>query len=212
MKGKFITFEGGEGAGKTTQINALKEWIERKRHVNVITTREPGGTQGAEEIRAMLLKGAADKWDDVTEALMFFAARRDHLRRKIWPHLEKGDWVISDRFADSTFAYQGYGHNGDMAMLRTLYGVVAGDFKPDLTIVLDIDPRVGIARTWSRTKDDGGDENRFENIKMDFHDRLRHGYLELAKAEPERFNVIDASQSADDVKKSIQAVVEHHFS
>lgn len=211
MKGKFITFEGGEGAGKTTQIHALKEWIEKNKHVNVITTREPGGTQGAEEIRAMLLKGSADKWDEVTEALLFFAARRDHLNKKIWPHLERGDWVISDRFADSTFAYQGYGHNGDLVMLKKLYDVVAGDFKPDLTLVLDIDPRVGIGRTRGRTKDEGGDENRFENIKIDFHDRLRRGYLDLAGQEPDRFAVIDASQPVEDVWAEIRSIVESKF-
>lgn len=207
-KGKFITFEGGEGGGKTTHIKRLKEWIEEKTGAQVITTREPGGTEGAEAIRDLLLKGKADKWDDITEALMFFAARRDHLVRVIWPALERGDWVISDRFVDSTFAYQGYGHGCDMEMLKNLYTLVAGAFKPDLTVVLDLDPREGIARTRGRTVEEGGDENRFENIDIAFHDRLREGYLSLASDEPDRFAVIDASQNIENVWNDILKVLE----
>src|SRR6201996_9132030 len=133
--GRFITFEGGEGAGKSTQLRRLAETL-RERGRDVVTTREPGGSPGAEQIRALLVSGEPDRWDGMTEALLHFAARRDHLRRTVWPALEAGKWVLSDRFADSTLAYQGYGHGLSHHHIRELYRLAVGDFCADLTLIL----------------------------------------------------------------------------
>jgi len=192
MTGHFFTFEGGEGSGKSTQIRLLAEALEAAGHP-VITTREPGGSVGAEEIRHLLVTGKTDRWDDVTETLLFFAARRDHLKSKIWPAIQNGEIVISDRFADSTMAYQGYGYGNNpkqQALIRALYKEVAGDFKPDLTFLLDIPVDIGLKR--SRRADNK--EQRFEDKEVQFHERLRQAYLKMAQAEPDRFVIIDAQQ------------------
>jgi dTMP kinase len=199
--GRFITLEGGEGAGKSTQIARLAERL-RARH-EVVTTREPGGAPGAEMIRKLLVEGPADKWDGTTEALLHFAARRDHLRTTVWPALEHGAWVISDRFADSTRAYQGWGHGLDLVTLERLYDVAVGAFRPDLTLILDLPVEVGLARAASRR----GAETRYESLPREFHDRVRDGFLAIARNEPERCAVIDASQDIDAVANEIVRIV-----
>jgi dTMP kinase len=200
--GRFITLEGGEGAGKSTQIARLKSWLE-SRGRSVVATREPGGSPGAEMVRKLLVEGPADRWDGTTEALLHFAARRDHLRSVVWPALKRGAWVVSDRFADSTRAYQGYGHGLDLALLDKLYAVAVGDFRPDLTLILDLPVDTGLTRAAARR----GTETRYENLPRAFHDRVRTGFLEIAKNEPKRCAVIDASKDIDAIAGAITSVV-----
>ncbi|MFI5001970.1 MAG: dTMP kinase [Reyranellales bacterium] len=200
--GRFITLEGGEGAGKSTQVGRLKTWLEMRRRA-VLATREPGGSPGAEMVRKILVEGPAERWDGTTEALLHFAARRDHLRSTVWPALKRGTWVISDRFADSTRAYQGYGHGLDHAVLDRLYGVAVGDFRPDLTLMLDLPVEMGLARAAARQ----GAETRYENLPRAFHERVRAGFLEIAAREPERCVVIDATQDVDAIAAAIAGTV-----
>ncbi len=200
--GRFITLEGGEGAGKSTQIARLKGWLE-SRGRPVVATREPGGSPGGEAIRKLLVEGSAERWDGTTEALLHFAARRDHLRAIVWPALKKGAWVVSDRFADSTRAYQGYGHGLDLAMLDRLYEAAVGAFRPDLTLMLDLPVETGLARAAERR----GGETRYESLPRDFHERVRKGFLEIAKREPKRCAVIDATKDIDTIAAAITGVV-----
>jgi dTMP kinase len=202
MSGLFITFEGGEGAGKSTQVKRLGEALQAMGR-EVVLTREPGGAPGAEAIRKLLVEGAASRWDGVTEALLHTAARRDHLVKTVWPALKAGKVVISDRFVDSTTAYQGYGHGIDPALLGTLYRAAAGDFRPDLTLIIDVPLDIGLARAGAR----GGVENRYENMDRAFHERLRSGFLAIAAAEPARCKVIDGARDADQVHADIIAAV-----
>ena len=201
-KGKFITFEGGEGAGRSTQVHLLAQALEATGH-EVVTTREPGGAPGAEEIRNLLVNGAVNRWTPMTEALLNYAARAEHLDKTVLPALENGKWVISDRFADSTLAYQGYGHGISLDTLRQLHATVLGDFKPDLTLIFDLDLRTGLERASSR----GEGEDRYERMGSDFHERLRQGFLEIAQNEPERCVVIDAALAIEDVTDAIRNVV-----
>lgn len=201
-RGRFITLEGGEGAGKSTQVSRLKAWLEGRGH-RVLATREPGGAPGAEMIRKLLVEGPVERWDGLTEALLHFAARREHLRSTVWPALEAGTWVVSDRFADSTMAYQGYGHGTDRAMLQALYGIAVGDFRPDLTLLLDLPVDVGLARATARR----GTETRYESLPVAFHERVRAGFLEMASAAPERFVVIDAGGEIDVTAAAISRAV-----
>jgi dTMP kinase len=196
--GRFITLEGGEGAGKSTQIARLKERLERHGHT-VVATREPGGAPGAEMVRKLLVEGPPERWDATTEALLHFAARRDHLRSTVWPALKRGAWVISDRFADSTVAYQGYGHGLDRAMLDRLYDIAVGDFHPDLTLILDLPVDLGLGRAAARR----GSETRYEDLPADFHDRVRRGFLAIAAADPGRCIVIDATRDIETVAAAI---------
>jgi dTMP kinase len=200
--GRFITLEGGEGAGKSTQIARLAEWL-KGRGREVVTTREPGGAPGAEMIRKLLVEGPAERWDGTTEALLHFAARRDHLRATVWPALERGAWVVSDRFADSTRAYQGYGHGLDLESLDRLYEVAVDGFHPDLTLILDLPIEKGLARAAARR----GTETRYESLPRDFHERVRQGFLEIAKAEPKRCAVVDASKDIDAIASAIARTV-----
>ena len=151
MSGYFITFEGGEGCGKSTQLALLKEYLEQKRQ-NVIATKEPGGTEIGLELRHMLVTGDKDKMDPIAEALLYYADRRIHMTKKIWPALEEGKWVLSDRFADSTVAYQYYGYNKKVEknVLDNLYQVTVGNFKPDLTFIFDLDVETGLARSYAK--------------------------------------------------------------
>jgi dTMP kinase len=196
--GRFITLEGGEGAGKSTQIARLKEWLEGRGRT-VVATREPGGSPGAEMIRKLLVEGPVERWDGTTEALLHFAARREHLRSIVWPALKRGDWVISDRFADSTLAYQGYGHGVDRKIFDELYKVAAGDFRPDLTLVLDLPIETGLLRAAARR----GAETRYESLPRDFHARVRAGFLEIAKRDPKRCVVIDARGDINTIAAAI---------
>ena len=200
--GRFITLEGGEGAGKSTQIARLKSWLEGRGRA-VVATREPGGSPGAEMIRKLLVEGPVERWDGTTEALLHFAARREHLRSTVWPALKRGDWVISDRFADSTLAYQGYGHGVDRKIFDELYKVAAGDFRPDLTLVLDLPIEVGLSRAATRR----GAETRYESLPRDFHARVRAGFLEIATQDPKRCVMIDATADIDTTAAAIARVV-----
>jgi dTMP kinase len=201
--GWFITFEGGEGAGKTTQIRRLASRLTALGH-GVVVTREPGGSPGAEAIRDLVINGAADRWSPLTEALLMNAARRDHIERVIVPALARGQTVLCDRFADSTRAYQGAGGAVDPAAIAALEAVVLEDLKPDLTLVLDLPVAEGLARAAAR----GGGEARFESKGQAFHERLRAGFLAIAAAEPARCRVVAADQSPDAVEAALWAVVE----
>lgn len=201
-QGRFITLEGGEGAGKSTQIAHLKSWLEQRGRI-VLATREPGGSPGAEMVRKLLVEGPTDRWDGPTEALLHFAARRDHLRATVWPALKLGTWVVSDRFADSTRAYQGYGHGLDLGVIDRLYGLAVGDFRPDLTLILDLPVDVGLARAAARR----GTETRYESLPRAFHDRVRTGFLEIARCEPERCVVVDSNRETEHVAQDVVRVV-----
>jgi dTMP kinase len=196
--GRFITLEGGEGAGKSTQIARLKSWLEGRGRT-VVATREPGGSPGAEMIRKLLVEGPVERWDGTTEALLHFAARREHLRSTVWPALARGDWVLSDRFADSTLAYQGYGHGVDRRIFDALYKVAVGNFRPDLTLILDLPIETGLLRAATRR----GIETRYESLPRDFHARVRSGFLEIAAQDPKRCMVIDATGSIDSIAAAI---------
>jgi dTMP kinase len=209
-KGIFITLEGGEGTGKSTQIGLLQEALVAA-GVDIVTTREPGGTDQAERIRGLLLQRDSGAFDPLTEALLLFAARREHLVQKIWPALEKGQWVISDRFADSTRAFQGYGMGLDMQVIENLYQTVAGKFQPDLTFILDIDPETGLRRSLRRQSEAAVTEDRYERMGLAFHTRLRNGFLEIAKKFPDRCVIIDAAQDVQAVHQQILKVVEQRF-
>jgi dTMP kinase len=202
-QGRFITLEGGEGAGKSTQARRLAERLNTRGHRTVVT-REPGGSAGAESIRALLVTGEADRWSPVTETLLMYAARRDHLERTIAPALAAGDWVVSDRFADSTRAYQGAGGGAPASLIQTLERHVLGETRPDLTLILDLPVGVGLERAVGR----GGGETRFEAKGVAFHQRLREGFLAIARVEADRCVVIDASRSVDDVEAAIWTAIE----
>jgi len=205
-RGRFITLEGGEGAGKSTQQRRLADWLRRGGR-EVVETREPGGSPGAEEIRKLLVTGAAGRWDAVTEALLHFAARRDHLRQTIEPALARGSWVVCDRFADSTLAYQGYGHGLGRAPVEALYALVVGSLKPDLTLVLDLPVAEGLARAQQRNGGGTQQEDRYEQMDLGFHERLRAGFHDIVAREPERCLLIDARGDEDVVAARIQAAV-----
>jgi len=202
IRGRFVTFEGGEGAGKSTQVAKLRDWLAAQGR-KVVTTREPGGSPGAELVRQLLVKGPVERWDATTEALLHFAARREHLRSVVWPALQRGDWVLSDRFADSTRAYQGYGHGLDLAMLDRLYEIAVGRFSPDLTLVFDLPVEVGLERA-TRRKDT---ETRYEMLPREFHERVRQGFLEIAKNEPQRCAVVDATRDIDTIAATVAGIV-----
>jgi dTMP kinase len=200
--GRFITFEGGEGAGKSTQLRSLAARLEATGH-EVVATREPGGSPGAETIRGLLVTGEADRWSPVTETLLMYAARRDHVERVIRPALARGAWVVCDRFADSTRAYQGAAGGTDPALIAALEAHVLEEVRPDLTLVIDLPVDAGLARAAGRT----GAETRFESKGQAFHERLRAAFLEIARAEPDRCAVIDGTGSIAAVEAAIWAAV-----
>ena len=206
-RGKFITFEGGEGAGKSTQLRRLADRLERAGRP-VVRTREPGGSAGAEAIRALLVTGEADRWSPVTETLLLYAARRDHIERVIQPALGAGAVVLCDRFADSTRAYQGAGGGAGASLIGALEAEVLQGLKPDLTLVLDLPAPAGLARALGR----GGAEERFESKGLAFHERLRAAFLGIAAAEPVRCVVIDAVADEDAVEALIWAAVNARLS
>ncbi|RCK40168.1 thymidylate kinase [Thalassospira profundimaris] len=206
--GIFISFEGGEGSGKSTQIRLLEQWF-RHRGRDVIVTREPGGSPGAEEIRALLLTGDSGRWDAVTEALLMFAARRDHVERTIRPALARGQVVLCDRFADSSVAYQGYGHGLGADFIAQLWHLAISGFKPDLTLMMDLPIETGLARAFARFADTKTAEDRFEKMELDFHQRLQQGFRDIAVAEPERCQIIDADGDIETVSGRVNAAVEN---
>lgn len=204
-RGFFITFEGGEGTGKSTQCKKLLASLE-ERGIPSLLTREPGGSPGAEEIRNLLVNGDKGRWDSLTEMLLFMAARRNHLVTRILPAIKEGKVVICDRFLDSTLAYQGYGYGKNQETIdaiNSVYRLIAGNFYPDLTIVLDIDPVVGLKRSCERM---GNTEKRFESMDISFHQNLRQGFLDLARNN-DRYAVIDATGSIDDIHEQIVRLV-----
>ncbi|MBM3951351.1 MAG: dTMP kinase [Rhodospirillales bacterium] len=203
--GKLITFEGGEGAGKSTQVACLAERL-RACGIDPVTTREPGGSPGAEAIRALLVQGDPGRWTPTTEALLHYAARLDHLERTIRPALGQGRWVISDRFADSTMAYQGYGHRLGREAIASLHRLLLGDFAPDLTVIFDIPVDVGLGRVGVRYGN--SHENRYERMDGGFHERMRQGFLEIARAESARCVVVDANRDAEAVAADVWRAVE----
>ena len=204
MRGLFITFEGGEGSGKTTQIQQLKNWIEANLNtVNPCLTREPGGTIEAESIRALLLNGAASKWQPATEAMMMSASRYEHVMHVIKPAFSRGDIVICDRFTDSTHVYQGYVGGVDDALLDGLDQLSCQGLVPDLTLLLDMDSNAGLARTIQR----GDVESRFESKGAAFHQKVRQGFVERAEKYPNRIAKVDAARPADAVTKDVIAAV-----
>lgn len=214
-RGLFITLEGGEGAGKTTQINWLAD-ILTKEGRKIVTAREPGGTKEGEKIRELLVQKNGGNWTPMAECLLFFAARAMYVDKIIAPALEEGKIVISDRFTDSTRAYQGYGLGVEMETINQLENLVLKDIKPDITLILDIDPRMGLERSGRRLAAEGlglkQTEDKYENLDLSFHEKLRQGFLDIAKAEPERCRVIDASKNAEDVKEQILKTVREKLS
>lgn len=208
-KGIFITLEGGEGAGKSTQIRLLHDFLISSGKETLIT-REPGGSVGGEEIRKLLVSGDKNRWDPLTEALLFSAARRNHLQTLILPALNEGKWVISDRFVDSSTAYQGYGY-GENAVaedtLAFLYSIIAGDFAPDLTFILDIPPEEGLKRVAIRNEE----TSRFELQQMDFHKKMRAAYLDIANKNPERCVLINANDTVENVHNRILSIIKQRF-
>jgi dTMP kinase len=197
----FITLEGPEGSGKTTQLPKLADYL-RKSGFDVLTTREPGGTSISEQIRTVLHNLENKEMNPRTEILLFQASRAQLVEQVIRPHLAKGGVVVSDRYADSTLAYQGYGHQIDIEPLRVLVTFATGGLKPDLTILLDVDVEIGLRR-----KELKGEWNRLDAYNLEFHRRVRQGYLQLVQTEPQRWEVIDASQPPIQVQNEIRRVV-----
>ncbi len=213
VPGRFITFEGGEGTGKSTQAALLADWL-RGRGIEALATREPGGAEGAELIRRLLVEGDTGRWSPMTEALLHFAARKENLDHTIMPALAAGHWVICDRFADSTMAYQGQAQGLGREIVSGLCDIVLGDFRPDLTLILDMPAEVGLARARERLQlslAEWTSEDRYERMGGDFHDRLRTAFLEIAEREPARCVVIDATRDVGAVAGSIWECVAHRF-
>jgi dTMP kinase len=205
-RGRFITFEGGEGAGKSTQVRRLVARL-LARGLDVVATREPGGSPGAEAIRSLVLKGDADRWSPTTETLLMYGARRDHIERTIEPALARGAWVICDRFADSTRAYQGVAGGVDPQLISALEDHVLAGAHPDLTLVFDLPVDVGLARAEAFAQADGHAETRFESKGLAFHERLRAAFAEIAAREPARCAVIDAGVGMDEVEAKVWETV-----
>jgi len=201
VSARLIAFEGGEGTGKSTQSALLAERL-RGRGLEVVLTREPGGTPGAEAIRALLIEGARDRWTPVTEALLLNAARADHVERLIRPALARGAWVVSDRFVDSTFAYQGSGKGMRSGDLRELHRIACGGLQPDMTVLLDVPIAEGLARAHAR-----GGTNRFEAEDNGFHERVRLGFWGLAEASPDTYRVVETGGGIEATAERVWAEV-----
>ncbi|HQN42973.1 MAG TPA: dTMP kinase [Anaerolineaceae bacterium] len=198
----FITLEGPEGSGKTSQLPMLADYL-REQGYDVLTTREPGGTIIGDQVRAVLTRLDNTTMQPRTEILLFLAARAQLVEEVIRPALAQGKIILSDRYADSTLAYQGYGHGVDLALLRLLLDFATGGLRPDLTLLLDVDPAVGL----SRRRSSGGEWNRLDAYALEFHQRVRQGYLTMAQQEPTRWRVVDASQPPDVVQSALSQLV-----
>ncbi|MDH3887451.1 MAG: dTMP kinase [Gammaproteobacteria bacterium] len=201
MKGSFITVEGIEGVGKTTNIDFIHQQL-LSAGKEVVLTREPGGTPLGEAVRGLLLDPAYTGMDSTCELQLMFAARAEHLAKVVWPALEQGQWVLCDRFTDATYAYQGGGRGIDSSVIAKLETLVQGDFRPDLTLLLDVPVEIGLARASER-----GAMDRFEQEKVSFFERVRRNYLEMAENDPGRYRVVDASLPLDEVQKQIAAIL-----
>ncbi len=206
FQGKFITFEGTEGVGKTTQIYLLEKYLQSN-NINTIITREPGGTKAGERIREILLDQNSVHINSKAELLLMFAARAQHLEEVIFPALHKNVWVLCDRFTDASYAYQGGGRCVPISQIQAIETMVQGNFRPDLTILLNCDVNKGMQRVAKRGKKD-----RFEKERMEFFENVQQTYLQLAKNNPQRFEVIDADQTVDKVAAMIQKIVNTRFS
>jgi dTMP kinase len=205
MRGRFITMEGGEGAGKSTMMERVAEWLERSGHL-VIRTREPGGTELAEKLRDILLDRTNLLLSGKAELLLMFAARAQHLDELIRPALARGDWVLCDRFTDATWAYQGGGRGLPLEDIEALETLVHGDLQPDLTLLLDLPVELGLLRASRRSEAD-----RFEQESFEFFQQVRNAYLERAAAAPERFAVIDASKGVEEVWSQIHLALQERL-
>jgi dTMP kinase len=201
VRGRFITFEGGEGAGKSTQLARAAGWL-GGRGVEVVVTREPGGTPRAERLREILLERSAEPMPGSCELLLMFAARASHIENLIRPAVRRGAWVLCDRFTDATYAYQGGGRGVPKAQIDALVDIVHPDLAPDLTLLLDLPVEAGLAR--ARQRNGAGGPDRFESEQRGFFERVRASYLERAKREPRRFRVVDAAGGVDDVETQVQ--------
>jgi dTMP kinase len=208
--GKFITLEGGEGAGKSTQIALLADGL-RAAGIDVVATREPGGAPGAEDIRGLLVRGDTNRWTPLAEALLHTAARVEHVDAIIRPTLASGTWIACDRFSDSTMAYQGDGLGLGRDRISALQSLTLGEFSPDLTLILDIDVETGLSRAKSRAMGHSGVDDRYERMGRDFHQRLRDSFLDIAKHEPDRCTVIDATQPVSILKVAIRKIITERF-
>ena len=206
MASQFITFEGGEGSGKSSQINLLKSKLIDK-GVDVVCTREPGGTPSAEILRELVTIGEVNKWEPMTEALLMFASRYEHTKNLIIPSLENGKWVLCDRFYHSTYAYQGLGHGLGLETMEALKKISIGEIEPDLVFFLDIDPMEGIKRTMGRHTN----EDRFEKMDISFHTKLRNAFLGFSKTHSENSVVINASQEINKISDIIFEEIEKRF-
>ena len=204
----FITFEGIEGSGKTTQIKRVYEYFKEHGH-DVAMTREPGGTDIGEKIRAILLDPESKGLDPMAELLLYLADRAQHLNKEILKYLSAGKSVLCDRYFDATLAYQGYARGLNIQLIENLHELIFNDYKPDLTFLLDLPPQLGLDRAWRQINSGArtGKETRFEAEALKFHESVRKGYLELARREPQRFEIIDASQETDQVSKQILSVL-----
>lgn len=200
-RGLFVTFEGGEGAGKSTLLRAIASALDGTGR-EVIATREPGGTPEGEALRRILLEAAPGAWEPMSEALLHYAARVQHVTRVVRPALARGAVVLSDRFADSTMVYQGYGLGVAREAIAAVHRAALGDFAPDLTIVLDVPVEVGLARAARQRRPD-----RYEADERAFHERVRQGFLAIAAAEPERCAVVDATRPADEVRAAVLRLI-----
>ena len=205
-RGLFLTLEGAEGVGKSTNIEFITQYL-KQRGIAYVLTREPGGTPLAENIRDLLLSVHEEPMSELTELLLVFAARAQHLKRVIEPALAEGKWVVCDRFTDATFAYQGAGRGLSAALIEQLQSLVQGSLRPDLTIVLDLDPEIGMERAGNR-----GELDRFELEQQSFFRKVRQCYLDIAWADPGRCTVIDASKPLEDVKQDLLTALEHGLS
>ena len=203
----FITFEGGEGTGKSTQALILAE-ILKKHGVDVVLTREPGGSPGAEIIRNLLVTGSVDRWSTMSEVLLMYAARADHWQNTIKPALERGCWVLCDRFADSTVAYQGYGRGVDLEFLQLLYQHIVGDIEPNFTFIFDLDVHEGLKRATARMEGDAIIEGRFEAMDIEFHQRIREGFLEISKEHHNRCITIQADDHPKTIHRQILEILQ----
>ena len=206
MAGQFITFEGGEGSGKSSQIKILKSKLIDK-GIDVVCTREPGGTPSAEILRELVTTGEVNKWEPMTEALLMFASRYEHTKNLIIPSLENGKWVLCDRFYHSTYAYQGLGHGLGLEAMEALKKISIGEIEPDLVFFLDIDPMEGIKRTMGRHTN----EDRFEKMDISFHTKLRNAFLGFSKTYSKNSVLINASQEINKISDIIFEEIEKRF-
>jgi dTMP kinase len=204
MSGLFITFEGGEGSGKSTQIRRLAERLKQAGR-DVLITREPGGTAEAEAVRGLLVSGDVARWTAKSEALLNYAAREQHLEQVIRPALAQGRTVLCDRFMDSTRAYQGYAGGCEMGFIDALEKAVVGETVPGLTLIFDLDPAAGLAR--AKARGDAVSEDRYERKGLNFHTRLREGFLDILRRNPRRCRLVDAAQDVDAVAENVWSIV-----